>query len=154
MEWSLAIVMVGMLVTLFWKPEAWGGPSEVLRRLRPWQSGLLFFIIGFYGGYIQMGIGILMLSVLVLVDRWNLRDANVIKLLMALVLALPAGILYIQSGLVEWRPGIILALGSMLGAWIGGRYIVRIPKAQPYVRWVLIAVVVFGAAQSIYKAMT
>ncbi|MGA1777759.1 MAG: sulfite exporter TauE/SafE family protein [Schleiferiaceae bacterium] len=154
MEWSLAIVMVGMLVTLFWKPEAWGGPSEVLRRLRPWQSALLFFAIGFYGGYIQMGIGILMLSVLVLADRWSLRDANVIKLLMALVLALPAGILYIQSGLVEWRPGLILALGSMLGAWIGGRYIVRIPKAQPYVRWILVAVVVFGAAQSIYKAMT
>ncbi len=154
MEWSLAIVMVGMLVPLFWKPEAWGGPSEVLRRLSPWQSGLLFFLIGFYGGYIQMGIGILMLSVLVLMDRWSLRDANMIKLLLALVLALPAGLLYIQSGLVEWRPGFILAAGSMLGAWIGGRYMVRIPKAQPYVRWVLITVVVFGALQSIYKAMT
>lgn len=154
MEWSIAIVMLSMLVTLFWKPASWGASSEIERKLKPWQSAILFFFIGFYGGYIQMGIGVIMLSVLVLADRWSLRDANVIKLLMALVLAVPAGILYIQSGLVEWRPALILALGSTLGAWIGGRYIVRIPQAQPYVRWVLIAVILFGALQSIYKAMT
>ena len=154
MEWSLAVVMLGMAGTLFWKTERWGGPSWTERALKPWQSGALFFLIGFYGGYLQMGIGILMLATLVLGDRWSIRDANVIKLVMAAVLAIPAGIIYLSSGLIEWKPGLILAVGSSIGAWFGARYIVRIPKAQPYVRAVLVLVVLFGAFQAIYKALT
>jgi uncharacterized membrane protein YfcA len=146
--------MLGMAGTLFWKTERWGGPSWTVRALKPWQSGALFFLIGFYGGYLQMGIGILMLATLVLGDRWSIRDANVIKLVMAAVLAIPAGIIYLSSGLIEWKPGLILAVGSSIGAWFGARYIVRIPKAQPYVRAVLVLVVLFGAFQAIYKALT
>ncbi|HAG48556.1 MAG TPA: hypothetical protein DCL07_01215 [Cryomorphaceae bacterium] len=153
-EWTLAFVMMGMGVTLFLKPERWGGPSDAKRRLTPWQAGLWFFLIGFYGGFVQMGIGVLMLIALVLGDRWSLRDANVIKLLMALILAIPAGLLYVVSDRVEWRPGLIMAFGATLGAWFGARYIVRIPKAQPYVRYLLMAVVLFGAIQAVYKAMT
>jgi len=46
-----------------------------------------------------------------------------------------------------------LAFGSILGAWFGARYIIRIPKAQRYVRWLLIFVVSAGALQAIYKAI-
>jgi uncharacterized membrane protein YfcA len=100
-----------------------------------------------------MGIGVLMLSVLVLADKWSLRDANVIKLLMAAILAIPAGVIYIFNDLIIWRPSLILAFGSILGAWFGARYIIRIPKAQRYVRWLLIFVVSAGALQAIYKAI-
>jgi uncharacterized membrane protein YfcA len=44
-----------------------------------------------------------------------------------------------------------LAVGSALGAWIGARYVVRIPAAQPAVRWVVMAAVVFGAARALYN---
>jgi hypothetical protein len=94
-----------------------------------------------------------MLSVLVLADKWSLRDANVIKLLMAAVLAVPAGLIYIYNDLIVWKPALILAFGSSIGAWFGARYIVRIPKAQRYVRWLLILVVSGGAIQAIYKAI-
>ena len=153
MEWSLAFVMTGMLVTLFWKKDRWKGFSESSRNLNSFKSGILFFLIGFYGGYVQMGIGVLMLSVLVLADKWSLRDANVIKLLMAAVLAVPAGLIYIYNDLIVWKPALILAFGSSIGAWFGARYIVRIPKAQRYVRWLLILVVSGGAIQAIYKAI-
>ena len=153
MEWSLAIVMTAMIFTLFWGEKRWIGSSESVRGLSPFKSALYFFMIGFYGGYVQMGIGVLMLSVLVLADKWSLRDANVIKLLMAAILAIPAGVIYIFNDLVIWRPSLILAFGSILGAWFGTRYIIRIPKAQRYVRWLLIFVVSAGALQAIYKAI-
>tara|TARA_B110000858_G_scaffold36590_2_gene41100 strand:+ start:18453 stop:19208 length:756 start_codon:yes stop_codon:yes gene_type:complete len=154
MEWSLAIVMTSMLATLFWKKDRWTGFSESTRNLNSFKSGMLFFLIGFYGGYVQMGIGVLMLSVLVLADKWSIRDANVIKLLMAAVLSVPAGLIYIYNDLIIWKPALILAAGSTLGAWFGARYIVRIPKAQRYIRWLLIIVISGGAIQALHKAIS
>ena len=100
-----------------------------------------------------MGIGVLMLTVLVLADKWSLRDANVIKLLMAAVLSIPAGLIYMFNDMIVWKPALILAAGSSLGAWFGARYIVRIPKAQQYVRLLLIIVITGGAIQALYKAI-
>ncbi|MEY4886857.1 MAG: hypothetical protein RL767_328, partial [Bacteroidota bacterium] len=112
---------------------------------------LTFFAIGLYGGFVQMGIGIMMLAALVLAQRWTLRDANVIKLILALVLALPATLVYLFMGDVVWSAALWLAVGSALGAWIGARYVVRIPAAQPAVRWVVMAAVVFGAGRALYN---
>ncbi|CAI8334447.1 MAG: Uncharacterised protein [Owenweeksia sp. TMED14] len=153
MEWSLAVVMTGMLFALFSKKERWKGYSDSRRSLSNWKSIFYFFFIGFYGGYVQMGIGVLMLTVLVLADKWSLRDANVIKLLMAAVLSIPAGLIYMFNDMIVWKPALILAAGSSLGAWFGARYIVRIPKAQQYVRLLLIIVITGGAIQALYKAI-
>jgi hypothetical protein len=149
MEASIALVMTLMLFTLFTKPSRWLALGE--RREGGLISWLTFFAIGLYGGFVQMGIGIMMLAALVLAQRWTLRDANVIKLILALVLALPATLVYLFMGDVVWSAALWLAVGSALGAWIGARYVVRIPAAQPAVRWVVMAAVVFGAARALYN---
>jgi uncharacterized membrane protein YfcA len=149
MEASIAVVMTAMLFTLFTKPSRWLAVGE--RREGGLMSWLTFFVIGLYGGFVQMGIGIMMLAALVLVQRWTLRDANVIKLILALVLALPATLIYLFMGDIVWSAALWLAVGSALGAWIGARYVVRIPAAQPAVRWVVMAAVVFGAARALYN---
>ena len=149
MEASIAVVMTLMLFTLFTKPSRW--LSTGTRRNAGLQTWLTFFAIGFYGGFVQMGIGILMLSALVLMERWTLRDANVIKLIMAFLLAAPATFVYLFLGEISWGPALWLAVGSALGAWIGARYVVRIPAAQPAVRWVVFAAVVFGAGRAIWN---
>ena len=154
MEWILAIVMTGMLGSVLTKRQRWEGPSQITRPQPRWKSLLWFFLIGFYGGVVQMGIGVLMLIVLVLVDKWSLRDGNVIKIFMANVLAIPAAIVYVLSGHIEWRPGIILAAGAVIGAWIAARYLVRQPKLQPFVRYILILIVAYGVYTAITKALT
>lgn len=149
MEASIALVMTAMLFTLFTKPSRWLAVGE--RREGGLMSWLTFFAIGLYGGFVQMGIGIMMLAALVLVQRWTLRDANVIKLILALVLALPATLIYLFMGDIVWSAALWLAVGSAFGAWIGARYVVRIPAAQPAVRWIVMAAVVFGAGRALYN---
>ncbi|MDG1220881.1 MAG: sulfite exporter TauE/SafE family protein, partial [Schleiferiaceae bacterium] len=136
------------------KRSRWSGASLLDRPKPRWKSWLYFFLIGFYGGVVQMGIGVLMLIVLVLIDKWSMRDGNVIKIIMANVLSVPAAFIYFSSDLMAWRPGLILAAGGMIGSWIGARYLVRMPRIQPYVRYLLIAVVAFGSVQAIIKALT
>ena len=153
MEWLLAIVMLGMLFSILTKQSRWSGASLLDRPKPRWKSWLYFFLIGFYGGVVQMGIGVLMLIVLVLIDKWSMRDGNVIKIIMANVLSVPAAFIYFSSDLMAWRPGLILAAGGMIGSWVGARYLVRMPRVQPYVRYLLIAVVAFGSVQAIIKAL-
>ena len=38
-----------------------------------------FLLLGFYGGFIQMGMGVIFLAVMVLGAKWSLIDSNVIK---------------------------------------------------------------------------
>jgi uncharacterized membrane protein YfcA len=87
-----------------------------------------------------MGIGIMLLSVLVLVAQYSLRDANVIKLLIALTFVLPAFAVFILSGEIRWIPGMLLAAGQAVGAFIGARYILFLPKANLIIKWLLIAI--------------
>jgi uncharacterized membrane protein YfcA len=44
-----------------------------------------------------------------------------------------------------WRIGLILAVGNMLGAWVGARLAVE--RGATFVRWVLIAVVAVSGAK-------
>ena len=66
-----------------------------------------------------------------------------------LVLAVPATLVYLFLGDVRWGAALWLAVGSAAGAWLGARYVVRIPAAQPAVRWVVFAAVLVGAAKAI-----
>jgi len=105
---------------------------------------MLFFAIGFYGGFIQMGIGILILSSLVLLVKYSLRDANIIKIMVALVMIVPAFIIFFASGKILWLEGGVLAIGTSAGAWYGTRYLLYHPKASNIIRYVLILVMVLA----------
>jgi uncharacterized membrane protein YfcA len=56
---------------------------------------------------------------------------------------------YLFLGDVRWGAALWLAVGSAAGAWLGARYVVRIPAAQPAVRWVVLAAAVVGAAKAL-----
>ena len=87
----------------------------------------------------------MILSVLVLLMDYSLKDANIIKLLLAMVFLIPAFFVFLWSGDMQWKPGIALASGQAIGAVIGARYILFLPKANTYVRWLLIVILSLSA---------
>jgi uncharacterized membrane protein YfcA len=110
------------------------------KKSKTWYNWLVIFVIAVYGGFLQMGIGIMLLSALVLLAQYSLRDANIIKLVLAMLFVVPAFIIFVSNGQIEWIPGIMLAIGQTLGAWIGARYILFLPKANTIVRYTLIVI--------------
>jgi hypothetical protein len=50
------------------------------------------------------------LAALVLLEHWSLRDANAIKLLLALVVVIPAFALFFWLGEIHWVTLIILRM--------------------------------------------
>jgi uncharacterized membrane protein YfcA len=144
MEVAILCVMIGMLALLFVRPKRWlEGKASPSRRLTLSQF-VLFFLIGIYGGFVQAGVGVLLLSALVLGAGFNLIRGNAVKVVIILIQAGVSLLVFSRGESVAWLIGLILACGNMTGALLATRLADR-PWAARFVRWLLIVVVLASA---------
>jgi hypothetical protein len=106
---------------------------------------LVFFAIGIYGGFLQAGVGIFLLSALVLGVGYNIVRANAVKVAMVLVSALVSLVVFQANSQIDWSIGIVLGVGNMIGAWLATRF--AIDKGAVWVRRFVIVVIIVSAAQ-------
>ena len=145
MRQAIGVIMVVMLAIILVRPNRWlRGEIEDIRGHFKWTQLLIFFVIGIYGGFIQAGVGIFLLAGLVLGVGYDLVRANAVKVGIVLFFTVFALGVFVINGQVNWLIGLVLALGNMLGAWLGAR--VAVEKGSVWVRRLLIAVVVISAA--------
>jgi len=136
-------LMVVMLIVLLVRPKRWlqGRPEQMQKT--GWLQMLIFFGIGIYGGFIQAGVGIFLLTGLVLSAGYDLVRANAVKVLIILCFTAFALVVFVINGQVRWLIGLILALGNMAGAWVAVHTAAE--RGATFVRGLLIAVVVISA---------
>jgi uncharacterized membrane protein YfcA len=85
-----------------------------------WAAVLAFqFLVGLYGGYFGAGIGILMLAALGYLGFTNIHHMNALKNLNAMCINGIAAVLFVAKGLVDWRFGLLMAVGAILGGVAG-----------------------------------
>lgn len=133
-----------LLVVLLVNPKRWFRQSDEQFRLSPWLQVPLFLALGFYGGFIQMGMGVLFLMVMVLGARYSLIEANGVKLLGVAAYTLVAVGWFVYEDLIHWEFGLLLALGQAIGAQLAARFATSHPKANVWVHRLLVAVVVLA----------
>jgi uncharacterized membrane protein YfcA len=122
-------MMVVMLFILLFKPERWIKQTKEIRKIHPAISYPLYFATGVYGGFIQMGVGIFFLVLTVMIARFPVIQANVAKLLVSLMFTGASLILFQYHGLLNWKFGLLLALGQGVGGWLTAHYASNSPKA-------------------------
>jgi len=142
LQYIVGALMVVLLFVVLFNPKRWLQETAV-ENFRPNILHIaMFFAIGFYGGFIQMGFGIFFLSGAVLFARYSLVDANIIKIIVVFLFAAPVLGIFIWHGDVAWVPGLTLALGQALGGWIGARFALDHPQANVWIRRLLIVMIV------------
>jgi uncharacterized protein len=142
----IGVVMVIMLVLLLTRPQRWlHGQTIALQGFPDWKHFVAFFAIGLYGGFIQMGVGIFLLSGLVLGLGYNLVRANAVKLGINFFFTAAALLVFQSNGQVQWLPGLALALGTSLGALAAAR--IAVERGAVLVHRLLIVVVIISALQ-------
>lgn len=104
------------------------------------RSWVGLFLAGLYGGFIQAGVGFLLLGVLVGTLRHDLITANALKLVVTLAFGTVALGIFAWAGLVAWTPAIVLAIASIVGARLGVQLMLRVPLEG--LRWFVFACVV------------
>lgn len=115
----LAVFMIGITLWTVWKPPKTrtGAPSGAPRL---WILALGFFVVGIYGGFLQAGVGFLILAVTSLAGL-DLVRGNAVKVLSIFALTGLALLIFASKGKVEWPMGIALGLGNTLGGIVGVR---------------------------------
>ena len=140
---AVAVVLVALTVLL--KPKGWE-ESDTPRLRQPWTS-LVFLGVGFYGGFVQAGVGFLFLAALVPGLGLGLVKGNGVKVVLIfgyLVFALP---LFIGAAQVDWAAGTLVGSGSMIGAYLASTMAVK--KGAAWIRWVLVAAALAAAARMV-----
>ncbi|MFC3283295.1 sulfite exporter TauE/SafE family protein [Litchfieldella rifensis] len=139
-EAILIAVMVGCSVAMLLpRPHVDTRPLTP-ERLTP-TLYLAMFAIGVYGGFLQVGVGILFMVVLYRMLKIDLAQVNVFKVFIILVYTLPALALFVYHDQVRWGYGLLLALGSMAGAWLAVKVNMG-PRGAAWIKGLTIAVIV------------
>ena len=96
------------------------------------------FLSGVYGGYFGAAQGILLLAILGLAIDDDLHRINALKVVLAGLVNLIAGIIFVVVAHVAWGAAALIAAGSILGGVIGARYGRRL--SPPALRLLIVAV--------------
>jgi uncharacterized membrane protein YfcA len=96
---------------------------------------------GIYGGYFGAAQGILLLGILGLSLPEDLQTVNAIKNLLAMLVNLVSGIVFIFVADVAWEAAALVAVGSMFGGALGARYGRRLPPTMLRVIIVIVGTV-------------
>lgn len=150
----IGVVMVLMLIPLLVNNKKWmattSNPNPKSNRLL---MVFVFLVIGFYGGFIQAGSGVFLISALVLVANYTLPHANVLKNLIIAAYTLPALVVFFINGQIHWPFGLLLMAGQMTGSWIAARYAGKSKNAAKVIRIMLIVMVILGAAKMFWDVI-
>ncbi len=137
MSYIIGFLLVFMFFLIVFKPDQWiKAQSEHVPEKPSWLQMIIFFFIGIYGGFIQAGVGFFLLAGLVLGAGLDLVRANAIKVLIVLLYTPFALGIFIYHHQVDYKLGLILALGNMIGAFIGSR--VAVSWGPKFVRIILL----------------
>src|ERR1035437_10034009 len=77
------------------------------------------FASGVYGGYFGAAQGILLLAILGLALEEELQRINAVKVVLAGLVNLVAGIVFVCVAHIAWLPTVLIAAGSILGGVLG-----------------------------------
>ncbi len=127
--------MLTMALVMLLAPRTLAPPEGELRNLRQEPLAVVgLFLAGVYGGFVQAGVGFVLLAVLGGLLRYDLVRANALKLATVLVFGSVALVLFVRAGQVDWQAATLLALSTVLGAQLGVRFALRVrPEVLRYV---------------------
>ena len=90
---------------------------------------MMLFGVCLYGGFFNAGLGIILLSYLVLAGHTDINAMNGIKLLVSSVVSLIAILLFVIDGAIAWREGISVLLGTLAGGYLAAHVSRSIPQS-------------------------
>lgn len=138
----LAVVMLVVLVLILWRPEKkfLKSEQENYSPLRLAAAALVFFGVGFYGGFIQAGVGFIVIAALAVITGMSLVKINSLKVFVTAIYMLSSLLVFVYSGKVDWVLGLALAVGNGIGAYLGS--IFTVSKGDQWIRAFLIVTVI------------
>jgi hypothetical protein len=108
------------------------------------EHGLLFFA-AVYGGFFGAGVGIILLTALMLAGWRDVRQANAVKNLSITVASFGSIAIFVAGDSIQWREALIVMAGAAVGGYLGGAISQKVGEV-----WIRRIVVAVGGLLSVY----
>ena len=123
---ALGLVIAGPRIQSYARrrAESAGRSAEQVSPLRMAALVLGTFLVGVYGGYFTAAQGILLIGVMGALLPEELQRMNAAKNLLSLLVNVVAaiGFTVVAFDRISWPVAGLIAVGSLLGGWLGARY--------------------------------
>lgn len=123
-QFLFGFLFLAMAVIIVLNPKRLAGKRDVTE-ISPWKLFPVFVGIGIYVGFIQAGMGILLLVAMSWLNSGDLIASNAIKNGIAFIVTLAATLFFVFYGLVAWAPGLVMAAGNVVGGVVGAKLAIK-----------------------------
>lgn len=120
----LGAVLILIVFSMFFS-RSYKNNNDNQSQTTQWLIYPALFGIGFYGGFIQAGVGFIIMASLYHLLHLDLIQVNMHKVFIVLIYTLPALLVFAYTGNVNWAYGLVLAAGNALGGWWGAHAAVK-----------------------------
>lgn len=132
----LAVILIYLIIDRNGSPHIHSGHGLNIR----WWHYILFFIVGFYGGYIYIGLGFLILAVTIWTMKLDIVTANVLKGCV-IFLSTPFALgVFLYHGQIDWMIGLLHGAGNIIGSVLASQWAVS--WGVKFVKWFTLFVIV------------
>jgi len=136
----LAIIMLLVLAVMALPETASVEDNRPPSRNRLITGHALMGLIGFWGGFIHIGVGFLLMPVLNRVLLLDLITTNSHKVFIVLCYTTVALCVFSSQLELLWKYGLALALGTTIGGWLAANF--QIKRGVSAIKWVLNVVII------------
>jgi len=140
-EKILGVIMIFIIITMIL-------PKKKTEKTKSdftidWKIVAAMIVIGFYGAFLQVGVGLLLMASLQYLMKLDLIRVNMHKVFVVFVFTLPALLVFILTDNINWFYGVTLSAGNAFGGWWGAKLSVK--KGEKLIKFVLIIAILIMA---------
>ncbi|MDT3696390.1 MAG: sulfite exporter TauE/SafE family protein [Ignavibacterium sp.] len=140
-EKILGVIMIFIIITML-LPKKKTEKSSIDFTI-DWKIVIAMIIVGFYGAFLQVGVGFLLMASFQYLMKLDLIRVNMHKVFVVFVFTLPALLVFILTDNINWFYGLTLSAGNAFGGWWGAKLSVK--KGEKLIKFVLIAAILIMA---------
>lgn len=107
------------------------------------------FAAGLYGGFVQAGVGFILLTALAGILRYDLVRANALKMACTLIFGGIALIVFTLRDQVLWLPGLIVGVSTIIGVQLSVRF--AISAQQKTLKWIFLVMAMTVCVAALLK---
>lgn len=139
----LACVLIWIIISMFLRKMNQKNSQNGQPHQNSWLIYPAMFGIGFYGGFIQAGVGFLFMASLYHLLKFDLIRVNMHKVFIVFIYTIPVLLVFFLTDNVDLKFGLTLGAGNAFGAWWSAKLSVK--KGEGIIRIILIAAILIMA---------
>lgn len=142
--------MIGVAFLILAFPSVVAPPEGTpIRKVKGnYKAWAALFVSGIYGGFVQAGVGFLLITALAGTLRYDLVRSSAMKLICTAAFTALSLLIFIVGDLVSWIPGLVLAVGTMTGAALAVKLSLNI--SQKTMKWLLFIMTLAASAAAMF----